>query len=166
MTDNERMRIIDALARAHWPRLKRFARGIGAVDAEAAVSDAFLDLQRALPLNNVDATLGWLFSAVRNKVYEQIRSRKREDKTAGQIEPNTEAVPSAEHKAMQNLSAQELREFIQQLPPRQRDVIELLELLGWPTKEVAKKLEIHEGTVRKHRHDGLANLRKKLGKAE
>lgn len=167
MSDGERDETINELARAHRASLERFAVSLNAVDAGAAVSDAFLALFDAWPLKHIDAALSWLVTTVRNGVLRQHRRRKYEDIAAAErMKSDTATAPSAEQEAIRRLGTEEMRKLIMQLPPRQRDVIELRWLHGWTTKEIAERLGIVAGTVRKTDHDALANLRKMLGESE
>lgn len=57
-----------------------------------------------------------------------------------------------------------LMALIRQLPPRQRQVVWLREVVGLREAETAKILAIQPGTVKSHLHDGKARLEELLRK--
>lgn len=178
MTDDETNQAIEALARRLWATLRRYAERLGALDAEAAVADAFLALGPALrrlpsinspPVLSIDAAPGWLYSTVRNKVYTQYRTRQSERTAVERIVKDltaTTTAPSAEQEMLRKEIAREVSEAIRRLPPKQRDIAELRLLHHYKYEEIANVLDIALGTVKSQLNRACKKLRKIVEKSD
>lgn len=166
MTENERDRVIEELKRTLWAPLTRYAVSQGAVDAEAAVGDAFLALYQALSqLLTIDDARCWLYSVVRNKACEQHRRRQREDKAferARRTESDAMTAPSAEQEATKNLSTEDALKWLEHLPGRQADVVRLRFFHDYSLEMIAEKLGIEIATVKTHLFRAYKKLRKSV----
>ena len=105
----------------------------------------------------------WLHRICRNIVVDSLRARKR--RVAGEAalrqlllvahhEPMTE-----ESKPLWTSDTEWLREHIQRLPARQREVGTLRWILGYSTRETAKRLGLAQGTVKATLHHVRETLR-------
>jgi len=56
-----------------------------------------------------------------------------------------------------------LKSVLATLPPRQKSIVELFELEGFSSLEIAEILGLSDGTVRWHLHQARAKLREALG---
>lgn len=68
--------------------------------------------------------------------------------------------------AEQSELREELRQAMAGLPERQRTIVQLSELEGFTSPEIAEVLEISEGTVRWHLHEARKTLRRALAPFE
>jgi RNA polymerase sigma factor (sigma-70 family) len=178
MTDEELNRAVEELARGFWVQLRRYAERLGALDAEAAVADAFEALGPALvrlpsinsaPVLSIDSAPGWLYSTVRNKVCTQYRRRQSERNAVERIERDptaTTTTPSAEQEMLRREITKEVNEAIRRLPPRQRDIAELRLLYHYTYKEVAEALGIADGNVKSQLNRACKKLRKIVERPE
>ncbi len=164
------------------PRLRGFLMKL--VRDETAVDDlvqltllkAHLARERfALQGGDPDgAVQGWYFAISRNVAMDFLRDRYRgERRTAGGEDgdasvteladsgPNAEELGQmAEHEAE---IVQRVRGAIEQLPPGQREVVELHKLRGMSMAEIAQRLQIREGAVRVRAHRAYRALARLLG---
>jgi RNA polymerase sigma-70 factor (ECF subfamily) len=80
----------------------------------------------------------------------------------------SDTVPDRTHtpfdQAARSQLAGSVRAAVSQLPPRQRRLIELVELQEYSAVEAAELLEISPGTARWHLHQARATLRGVLRK--
>jgi RNA polymerase sigma-70 factor, ECF subfamily len=129
-------------------------------DAEDAVQDALLSAYKHLDQFKGNAKMAtWLTSIVTNSALTQLRRRPRQpnlsldealdeeqhycasDRLAG-------TMPSPENKCIQSELLGHLMQFVAQLSPSLRKVIQLRHLDGFTTDEAAQTLGLAEGTVK------------------
>ncbi len=120
------------------------------------------------------AVQGWYFAIARNVALDHLRAKSRRERREvdllrhedtgleladgrGSIE---EAAVELEHA---EAIATRVREALAQLPPGQREVVELHKLEGMTMAEVAERLAIREGAARVRAHRGYKTLAKLLG---
>lgn len=107
-------------------------------DAEDAVSDAILKAYSHLEdLKNIKKMKAWLFQILVNESKNCLKKRQK-------IEFSDVFVD----RAPQEAETSDLFEFVCQLEERFREVIILYYFEGFRVKEIAKILEINEGTVK------------------
>jgi len=131
-------------------------------DAEDLVQDAFIQAMQQLDRFDARRSFGpWFFRILVNRGMNLRRSRRVR---------STEELPldvvDREDSPARQLERQELRErlcaAIDRLPDRERMVVELFELEGFDSAEIAEILDIPRGTVRWHLHEARRNLREQL----
>lgn len=108
----------------------------------------------------------WLYRIVRNTAIE---SRKRvryqretsfdQDAVEATLSPATEDRLSAIHDAQ---SAALIRAMFVELPPRQRELIDLVDTLGFKTVEAAEMMDIEPETARVHLLRARRTLRTRM----
>jgi RNA polymerase sigma-70 factor, ECF subfamily len=154
----------DELVRRHMHRAFAVAyRVLGQrQDAEDVVQDAFVAALVKLDSFERGRPFGpWLLRIVANRGINLRKSR-----TLRHTEPIPEQVASREASPHQAAERSELRAGLQLalagLPERQRWIVELFELDGFTSPEIAEMLEIPEGTVRWHLHQARQVLRAAL----
>jgi RNA polymerase sigma-70 factor, ECF subfamily len=132
-------------------------------DAEDVVQDAFL---RALErIGSLDVERGfrpWFFRIVVNQALNLRRSRalRATEPIPADIMATT---PSPEHAAESAALRLQLRAALAALPERQRLIVQLADLEGLNSSEIAEVLEVPAGTVRWHLHQARHALRAVLG---
>ncbi len=147
---------LEALFREYAPRVYRLALrcGLDAQEAEDGVQEVFLKVQRRLDTFRGEAALStWLYQVAlrtlldhRRRVVRQTRPRglggEEESLPAGPGEP---AAPA--DAAIRNERRRLVREALDRLPPRHREVLVLRELEGLAYRDIARILGVAQGTV-------------------
>jgi RNA polymerase sigma-70 factor (ECF subfamily) len=139
-------------------RLYRYAAAIladrGA--AEDAVQDAFVRLARALRNSpELDVSLGYLSTVVRNECYTALRRRRRRaEDPEPLIEPRA---PEASEEERTILEA-----ALRALPPEQREVVYLKVFEGMTFREIADHCGISINTAASRYRYAAAALRREL----
>ena len=139
--------------------------------AEETVQEAFLALWRNP--DGYDPERGsvraWLLSTVHHRAVDLVRREEAQRRRA------LEAVPEREehdHAAgvVEEIGAQveraSVREALQQLPPDQREVIELMYFGGRSQSQIAQELDLPLGTVKSRTLLGMRRLRAALSGME
>lgn len=120
------------------------------------------------------AVQGWYFAIARNVAMDHLRQSSRQERrmaaradgSVDQINDVADRQPSLEELATQSEAEAEIvekvRQAISQLPPGQREVVELHKLKGLSMAQVAQKLAIREGAVRVRAHRGYKALARLL----
>lgn len=130
-------------------------------DAEDLVQETFMILLRQIDEFELGRPFGpWMYRILINRGLNARKSRalRRTEALPDDVvgyESADLAVERAEVRAR-------FRRALESLPPRQRIVIELIELDGFTRSEVADALAISDGTVRWHVHDAWRTLRRVL----
>jgi RNA polymerase sigma factor (sigma-70 family) len=107
----------------------------------------------------------WLFGVIRRTAAERRRSRWLRS-LAGlrwhDSRPSPAPIPSPESLVGAGETSRSLREALQALPARQREVIHLVFYQELTVEEAARVLGISLGSARTHYHRGKAGLRTRL----
>ena len=136
--------------------------------AEEVVQDVFLRLWRNPAA--YDATRGdlrrWLLSVAHHAAVDGLRGRRgsarSRDAGPGPLEGMGREEEDPADAAWANLRAERVRAAISQLPPTQREVIELAYFGGWSQSEIAKNTGQPLGTVKSRLRMGMKKLRASL----
>ena len=136
--------------------------------AQDIVQDAFLSLWRSGA--RYDRARGsvrsWVLGVVRNRAIDLFR---RETVRTGRdisAEGVVERMPASEDVALdaeRRQDARDVRAALRDLPPEQRQVIELAYFGGFSHMQIAEMLEVPAGTVKGRMRLGLTKLRVALG---
>lgn len=150
------------LVERHHVALYRLFRRLG-LDAHAAedcVQDTFLRLLRAAPGYRAEAPFrAWLRALARNALVDWTRRRRQPLSLRDPRDPALlERPDAASHEP-----PLDLRAAIEGLSIKLREVVRLSVYDGLPHAEVARRLEIPEGTVKSRLHHALRRLREALG---
>ena len=134
-------------------------------EAEEVVQEVFLAAWRSG--HTYDAARGsthtWILSMVRNRSIDVLRARRRrpvQPLAEGVDPPDVADVPS---EAAANVDAETARQALNNLPPEQKQVIELAYFSGLSHSEIATELAAPIGTVKGRIRLGLDRLRIALG---
>lgn len=155
----------DELVRRHLRRAHAVAfRLLGhREDAEDLVQDAFI--QALDKIDSFDASrpfAPWFFRILTNRGLNVRQSRAL--RTVSEIPEDT---ASREHSPEVAAEREELRgrlrDAVGALPERQQLIVQLFEIDGWTSAEIARTLGISDGTVRWHVHEARRALREALG---
>ncbi len=103
----------------------------------------------------------WLTSITRNRAIDILRRRRARGLTgAGEAELNTAITRADERFSPEHhLQALAVREALKELPPTQREVLELAYFGGMTQREIAEHLNIPLGTVKTRMRLGMLKLR-------
>jgi len=130
--------------------------------AEDAVQEAFAAIWRSASTYRPErgAAGGWLYTVARNAIVDRLR---RNGPTA-----DSELPELASHEAGPDQQAEDsyvswrVHRALEELPPREREVIELAYWSGMSQSEVADYLGLPLGTVKTRTRSGLARLATEL----
>src|SRR5579859_2611630 len=147
-----------ALYRRAWPRALAAVRAsCGWDEAEDAVAEAFARaLGRLDQLREPAAVETWLARCAVRAATDLARCRWRAQPAGHATDLPVEAVfaESAADRALSVLDSAAMAEIVGQLPENLRQVIGLRYLAGFSVREVAARLSLPEGTVRRRCFDG------------
>lgn len=149
-------RAFAALAGAVRDRVRRWAlaRTGDADDAEDVAQAVVIRMHRGLPgFEGRSRFSTWLYRLTANAAVEWARGQSRHRRTADELGAagELEAGTGDRIDAMENRRAAELvRAFLAELPGRQREVLDLVDLQGFTPAEAAEMLEIEPPTARVH----------------
>ncbi|MBV9772975.1 MAG: sigma-70 family RNA polymerase sigma factor [Gemmatimonadetes bacterium] len=135
-------------------------------DAEDLVQEAFLAvLERVDTFQAGRSFAPWFYRILVNR---GLNARKARALRVMEEIPVSAAASSVgpDRAAEQSELREELRQAMEGLPERQRTVVQLSELEGFTSPEIAAVLEISEGTVRWHLHEARKTLRRVLAPFE
>lgn len=153
---------VEALFREFAPKVYALARrfGFDPDEAEDGVQEVFLKVQRRISTFRGDAALStWLYQVAVNALRDHRRKQLRlkrplpfldapgadagepaEQRIAAATEAPPEDAARAERSAI-------VREALDRLPTRFREVLVLRELEGWSYRDIARVLGLAQGTV-------------------
>ncbi len=131
--------------------------------AEEVTQDVFTSVWRAAPTFDPRKSrfTTWLTSIARNRSIDILRRRRARGLTGpGEAELNTAITRADERFSPEHhLQALAVREALQQLPPAQREVLELAYFGGLTQREISEQLGIPLGTVKTRMRLGMLKLR-------
>jgi len=152
---------------AHWHSLVRLSWLLVRDQhvAEETVQDAFVAMHsRWSHLRDQDLALAYLRRCVVNSSRSVLRHRLVEDRylsaeTRARTAYGMTTAPSAEARALEHATGDQLVAALGRLPRRQREVLTLRYYLDLSEAQIADALNISAGSVKAHAHRGLAGLR-------
>ncbi|KPI01205.1 RNA polymerase, sigma-24 subunit, RpoE, ECF subfamily [Actinobacteria bacterium OK074] len=141
-------------------------RGLARDAAEDAVQETFLSAWKSASGFHEGSALGWLMRIAQRRAADTRRGQCRRaalDERVAQRQCAAPVAPSAEDcllAASPRYAA--VAVALAELPPAQRDVIELRYVHGLSVQQTAERLGIATGTVKSHASRGCAQLREWL----
>jgi RNA polymerase sigma-70 factor, ECF subfamily len=127
--------------------------------AEDAVQEAFLTVWRTAGtyIRERGKPSTWLLTLVHRRAVDLVRREQRRRRPAPVEEPAT-PTPAAEEEATLRDRRRAVQAALQQLPPDQREAIELAYYGGLTQAELAEQLSVPLGTVKSRMFAGLRRL--------
>src|SRR5256886_11159848 len=148
----------------HGARMKNLARNIlgSVVDAEDAVQDTFLKVQRSIAtFRGQSSFVTWTFRILVNTCYDARRSRLRKKEVANDDSEETSRPEPRAPGAHPSLRMA-LERALAKLTQHQRDVFLLYEVEGFRHAEIAGMLEMTETASKNTLFQAKKNLRQML----
>jgi len=163
----------ERLLEQHDSRVMSLARSIlgEGFDAEEVYQEIFLKVHRALPSFRFDADLStWIHRIAVNTALSRKRSlnrRRNKELVMDDRDDFFESAPanpedSPENRQLQAETRGQIERALQALPARQRAVFVMKHDQGMKLKEIARTLEIAEGTVKAYLFRAINSLRQTL----
>lgn len=154
--------VYDRYHRQAYSLARRITGGAGG--AEEATQDAFLSVWRgASSFDPERARLAtWLLALVRYRSIDWLRRATPRALPQGLTEGAAERIEAPERTEEQVLASEEYNRalrLVAELPPAQREVIDLAYLAGYSHTEIAARVGIPLGTVKGRARLGLLKLR-------
>lgn len=133
--------------------------------AEEATQDAFISLWRGAA--RFDPARGhlrtWLLTLVRNRSIDTLRRgnhRVLHQEMTQDVEQRIEAPERTEEQVLAIVEYDRVLRLVAELPPEQREVIDLAYVAGYTQREIAASVGIPLGTVKGRARLGLLKLRR------
>jgi RNA polymerase sigma-70 factor (ECF subfamily) len=125
--------------------------------AEDAVQETFAAVWRSAASYRPErgAAAPWLYAVARNAIIDRLRARNEPAAEAPDL-PSSEPGPA--DRAESSFVAWRVHRALEELPPKEREVIELAYWSGMSQSEVAEYLSLPLGTVKTRTRSGLARL--------
>lgn len=125
--------------------------------AEDAVQETFAAVWRSAASYRPErgAAAPWLYAVARNAVIDRLRARSEPAAEAPDL-PSSEPGPA--DRAESSFVAWRVHRALEELPPKEREVIELAYWSGMSQSEVAEYLHIPLGTVKTRTRSALSRL--------
>lgn len=126
--------------------------------AEDAVQDAFAAIWRSAGSYRPErgAAGAWLYAVARNAIVDRFRSAGGE--AAGEMPELVSGEPGPAERAEAAYAAWRVHRALEELPPREREVVELAYWSGMSQSEIASYLGIPLGTVKTRTRSALGRL--------
>jgi RNA polymerase sigma-70 factor (family 1) len=151
----------------YWAILYRHARRMLHDDDEAEdiIQETFILFLNKAPYLELKSTLsGYLYTTVRNRIFNHIEHDKVKDKYISSIE---KFIDKADYQTDYLIREKQLSVLIEQeiaaLPEMMRSVFELSRNSNLSYKEIAEQLDVSESVVRNNVSRALKILRTKFG---
>lgn len=138
-------------------------------DAKDAAQEAIIKIYNNIDeLKSPGAFSSWMYRLVRNSCLNYLEKHKKENSRLGDSEDHKESIENTlkdvrvEHQPNQLYSLKEtkevIKEFVDNLPTKQREVITLFYLEEYSIKEISKILNYNTGSIRSRLHTARKNL--------
>jgi RNA polymerase sigma-70 factor, ECF subfamily len=126
--------------------------------AEDAVQDAFAAIWRSASTYRPErgAAGGWLYTVARNAIVDRLR--RNGPALDAELPELASSEPGPAQRAEESDVAWRVHRALEELQPREREVIELAYWSGMSQSEVAEYLHLPLGTVKTRTRSGLARL--------
>ena len=156
--DDEMDRVVDR----YGPSLLRYATRMTGDPSVAhdAVQETYLRMIRADPNEIRDRLAAWLFTVCRTRVIDCMRGCRNTQPLPEQTmrDPSPGVFDGMVADEQQTI----LRRTIEQLPPRQREVLMLRLEAGLSYREIAEVTAMKIGNVSFHMHAAVTSLKKRM----
>jgi len=126
---------------------------------EEMIQDIFIDLWVRRKEKKIENLSAYLYKAVKFQIFKQFRKRKLIDKRIEEFDDFISGYNIEEHFEFKELFAR-VENIIAGLPRQRRIIFQLNRDDGLSAREIAKKLNISEQTVRNQIYSALKEIRK------
>jgi RNA polymerase sigma-70 factor (ECF subfamily) len=127
--------------------------------AEDVTQAVFLKIWSSPNLFSSGNFSGWIVRMTRNRALDVLRSKSRTQVELSDQQPDDDPI---EERAFAALDAEQVRSALKQLPPEQRELIELGFFSGITHEELSRRTGVALGTVKTRIRSGLRRLRSTL----
>ena len=126
--------------------------------AEDAVQEAFAAIWRSASTYRPErgAAGGWLYTVARNAIVDRLR--RNGPSADAELPELSSGEPGPAQQAEDSFVSWRVHRALEELQPREREVIELAYWSGMSQSEVAEYLDLPLGTVKTRTRSGLAKL--------
>jgi RNA polymerase sigma-70 factor (ECF subfamily) len=155
----------DSVFRTHYAHLVQMAESIlrERAVAEEIAQDVMLELWRRRESLELEQTFAaYLIRSTRNRALNHIRHQRIAAREAAVAAAESKSFPSAEEEVLGIELQQAVRNAIEALPDKTREVFQLSREQGLRYAEIATVLDISVKTVEKRMGQALAELRERL----
>lgn len=129
-------------------------------DALTIVNDSFMKIFNSIEkLKNAESLIPWSSTMVRNTTLDYVRKRVKYDQRHTDMD---EIHTIVINDALESLSLQEIMKQIHSLSDHERIVFSMFAIDGYKHKEIAKELNISEGTSKWYLNQARKNLQELL----
>ena len=159
----------------YYPKLVRFAKEFVVLeeDAENITQDVFTDLwERRDAIDHIENVNAYLFRLVRNRCLDYLKHKVFEQKYAENVQASFEIELNLQLQSLDRFDVSDIsegneterlvRDAINSLPKRCRDIFLLSRMKGLKYREISEKLGISVNTVECQMGIALKKLRVKL----
>jgi RNA polymerase sigma-70 factor (ECF subfamily) len=156
----------DVVFRAHYARLVRMAESIvrERASAEEIAQEVMLELWRRRESLQLEQTFGaYLIRSTRNRALNHVRHERVVARELAAATLEEREAQGADAEMLGRELAGAVREAIEALPERNREVFQLSRTHGLRYAEIASVLGVSVKTVEKRMGQALAELRDRLG---
>lgn len=151
-----------AIERYQAPLLRFASALVGRAQADDVVQDTFLQLVAAKREDVEERLTGWLFTVCRNRALSLKRGPARKTTSLDEGAEMTSEEPSAAEALERRDEQSQLRQLIDALPDRQREVVALRFAGGLSYKEIAGVTGLTETNVGFILHTALKGLKRMM----
>lgn len=129
-------------------------------EAQEIMNDGFLKVFKKLhTFDRSKPFRMWLRRIMINTAIDYYRRRKKNITSLDLVQASDKAT---EADALDDISAREILQLVQELPPSYRLIFNLYVIEGYKHEEIAEKLNIHVGTSKSNLAKARKHLKKKL----
>ncbi len=157
----------DKLFSMYGHRIYHFAYGYlkSKEFAEDIVQEVFLRIWKNRKSLNLELSFkAYLFKIAYHSILENFEKSYRQQAYKDKlIEESVTFIPGNEERLNYQLLLEKVDKLIDQLPPRQKEILIKRRKEGIPVKEIARQLGIAPKTVENHLTEALKTIQKKLG---
>lgn len=148
-----------------WPQIYKFIyyKVQNCEEAEELTQEVFQRVYKQFTKSNIedDKVRAYTFAAARNIVYDAWKQRKKDSNVIRLDEVSEKGFEVAE----ENRNIEDnlfVKQALSELPPEDRNILQLRIIKGYSISEVSKMLGKPEGTVKSLQFRALQKLREKL----
>ena len=131
-------------------------------NAEDVTQETYLRLWRTVTVTDIGSPRSYILRTARNLALDHLRKSSRSAEVDAELEfepEDTSAESRPDLSYLQMLEAEAIRESIAELPQSAREIIILRDVERLPYSEIAKMLEISEGTLKSKLYRARERLR-------